>query len=188
LTVTNPHKPRVVDNKRNRSVRFPPANVLKEVRNTGDIERQEARKDYKLHVVMDKESFIALRWLKTKLDALSEAEVVRRALKAYELFAPEDEDINFTAKVSERSVAGQVAPQNVEHLYVRIPTRMKMRLDIEQQASGRTYSEQVRQALRVLTELVTQVEAYKNGLCTSRNLEEGNNDTGITCVKVASVF
>jgi len=123
--------------------------------------QRERGNEYKLHVVMDTESFNTLRRLKTQLEALSEAEVVRRALKAYELFAPDDESAMHSAVVSNDHQRNDLIGNNVEHLYVRIPHRMKERLDIEQKASGRNYGEQVRQALRVLTQLVMQVEAYK---------------------------
>jgi hypothetical protein len=118
------------------------------------VESQRGVSEYKLHIMMDKESFMRLRWLKTQLEASTEAEVIRRALKAYELFAPDDETAGKCEGPNSRDLAGG----NAEHLYIRIPLRMKERLDIEHRTSGRSYGEQVRQALRVLTQLSREVE------------------------------
>ncbi len=112
--------------------------------------------EYKLHIVLDKESFMIIRGLKAQLEASTEAEVIRRALKAYEIFEPDEDDIiDNSVGPNHRPVGG------VEHLYVRIPLRMKERLDVEQKTSGKTYAEQVRQALRVLTQLLREVQKIR---------------------------
>lgn len=132
--------------------------------------------DYKLHIVMDRESIAKLRWLRAHLEASTDAEVIRRALKAYEIIEPADEDHESPHLDDPRhhqiegphlSTAG-----DVEHLYIRIPTRMKARLDIEYDSSGRTYGEQMRQALRVLMQLARHVDAMK------QRIREDDGDDG----------
>ena len=113
--------------------------------------------EYRLHLVMDRESFMRLRRLKAQVEALSEAEVVRWALKAYEIFEPDDESTNDPVGPN----PGTFHRGDVEHLCIRIQHEMKARLDVEHEASGRSYSEQVRRALRVLSQLVRKAEKLK---------------------------
>lgn len=146
--------------KLNSSVRTQKKGRLKLVKSSTASSSEEANstnREYRLHVLMDSESFIKLQVLKAKLEAFSEAEVVRRALKAYEIFRPADE-----SELSD-GVAPAELGENVEHLYVRITLRMKKCLDNEQKSTGRTYAEQVRQALRVLSQIVKEVDTFNSG-------------------------
>ncbi|HZE52266.1 MAG TPA: hypothetical protein VE111_03195 [Bradyrhizobium sp.] len=119
-----------------------------------NVEGQSSGSEHKLHIVMDKESLMRLRGLKGKLEASTESEVIRRALKAYEIFEPDGEVNDSPVGPNPDSISDMG-----EHLYVRIPNRMKERLDDEHQTSGRSYGEQVRQALRVLTQLTREMES-----------------------------
>ena len=116
--------------------------------------------DYKLHLVMDKESFARLSWLKGAMEATTESEVIRRALKVYDLFEPNDLNKGDARKLCPDN------DRNVEHLYIRLPVRMKERLDAERNASGLSYGEQVRHALRVLTQLVRDRERLLSSIRT----------------------
>jgi hypothetical protein len=140
------------------------------VAGTGVHDRRSGQSgDYKLHIVMDRESIAKLRWLRANLEASTDAEVIRRALKAYEIIQPADEDHGSPHLDGPRHLDQNEGPNlsmagAVEHLYIRIPTRMKARLDIEYDKSGRTYGEQVRQALRVLMQLARNLDALKEGI------------------------
>lgn len=129
-------------------------------------------KNKKLHIVMDKGSFMKLQKLKSKLEASTESEVIRRALKAYELFEPDDDANDISLGPNLDNASGMD-----EHLYIRIPSRMKKRLDDEYQTSGRSYGEQVRQALRVFTQLIREMESCKEDLAMlpSSNMKGGSN-------------
>jgi hypothetical protein len=131
-------------------------------------ESQSDKGEYKLHIVMDKESVMRLRGLKAQLEASTDAEVIRRALKAYEIFEPADEPADESVSPNPENLAGD----NVEHLYIRIPNRMKSRLDTEYKASGHSYGEQVRQALRVLTQLCRLMEMQKRKLAGQPNSKQ----------------
>jgi len=124
---------------------------------------------------MDRESITKLRWLRAHLEASTDAEVIRRALKAYEIIEPADEDHEGPHLDDPRhhQIEGPhlCTAGDVEHLYIRIPARMKARLDIEYGNSGRTYGEQVRQALRVLMQLARHVDAMKH-----RIVEKGDGE------------
>jgi len=115
-----------------------------------------ASRDYKLHVVLGKESYAKLVWLKAQLEASTEAEVIRRALKAYERFEPHDDSQSATNPCIEPTKGDTV------HVYIRITEKMKCRLDDEYAKSGRSYGEQVRQALRVLMQLVRDTSVLQN--------------------------
>jgi hypothetical protein len=145
-------------------------------------ESQQVSSEHKLHIVMDKESFMKLRWLKAQLEASTDAEVVRRALKAYEIFEPDDESKDGPSGPN----AEPLATASVEHLYIRIPQRMKDQLDLEQKASGSSYGQQVRQALRVLTQLVRDVETWKRNLAGSPGTQKGEADDNLS-LKLAAV-
>jgi hypothetical protein len=108
--------------------------------------------EYKLHLAMDRDSYARLGWLKANLEASTDGEVIRRALKAFELFEPSD-----GASDPKGPNLGDFHPdKDIEHIYIRLPARMKDRLDNEREMTGRSYGEQVRQALRVLMQLVRQ--------------------------------
>jgi len=111
--------------------------------------------DYKLHLVMDKESYARLLWLKASLEASSDSEVIRRALQAYEIFEPADAN-HRKGVPSNPSVS--LVNDSVEHLYIRISQRMKERLDTARETSGLSYGEQVRQALRILMQFTRERE------------------------------
>jgi len=132
---------------------------------------------------MDKESFLRLRGLKAQLEASTEAEVVRRALKAYEIFEPSDDLSDHPVGPSPDELA---TANKVEHLYVRIPQRTKDRLDFEQEVSGRTYSEQVRQALRVLTQLINEADALRKKLAKQPVSHEKGEDYERLRLKLAA--
>jgi len=124
---------------------------------------------------MDRETFARLGWLKAELEAATDAEVIRRALKAYELFEPADAEA-VDKRRGPNSATAQLTG-DVEHLYIRIPARMKARLDAEHKASGRSYGEQVRQALRVLMQLAREREALKELVSEGGDVNV-SNDTG----------
>jgi len=143
------------------------------------VEGQRSGSEYKLHIVMDKESLAKLRWLKAQLEASTDADVIRRALRAYEIFEPEDESSDGPIGPN----ADILAAGNVEHLYIRITQRMKDRLDLEQQASGLSYGQQVRQALRVLAQLTRDVESWRENLVPiphEKKKEKKDNDKTIS--------
>jgi len=155
------------------------------VEEAGATKSHRNSNEYKLHIVMDKESFARLRWLKATLEASTESEVIRRALKAYEIFEPDDE-----SKGSLRGPnADSLATAQVEHLYIRIPQRMKEQLDFEQNTSGNTYAEQVRQALRVFTQLVRDAESWKGKAdCRPHSSKKGEVTDDVRSLKPAAVF
>jgi len=139
----------------------------------GSVQSRSGGGEYKLHIVMDKASFMRLRWLKAQLEASTEAEVVRRALKAYEIFEPDDEMTgDHVGPNSDDLVSG-----NGEELYIRIPDRMKAYLDIKHGDSGLSYGEQVRQALRVLTQLTIELLNCKEKLATAEPISSEKGAT-----------
>ena len=145
-------------------------------------EGQSSGSEFKLHIVMDKESLMRLRGLKGKLEASTESEVIRRALKAYEIFEPDDEANDSPVGPNPDNINGMG-----EHLYVRIPNRMKKRLDDEHQTSGRSYGEQVRQALRVLTQLTREMESCIEDLAIQPN-SKMKGEIDARTLKLAAIF
>jgi hypothetical protein len=151
----------------------------------------QASSEYKLHLAMDSESFAKLRWLKAVLEASTDAEVVRRALKVYEIFAPADESGDRPGPNLDDYQPNGV----VEHLYIRIPARMKARLEAEHEKFGRSYGEQVRQALRVSMQLAREREFLKGLLSkggdtdTSHNKEKDRKEPRVRdCAASASAY
>lgn len=128
----------------------PKAARLVSVNNMPSYAAGQAVTEYKLHLVMDKESLVKLRCLKASLDASSDSEVIRRALYAYQLFEPHDVVSNAETRKGEKPTC---AIDDQEHLYIRISPRVKELLDTERETSGLSYGEQVRHALRVLTQI-----------------------------------
>jgi len=121
---------------------------------------QTAMNDHRLHLVMDKESYAKLQWLKASLEASSDSEVIRRALQAYEIFEPADAD---RRKGVPSNLSASPVNDSVEHLYIRISQRMKERLDTVREISGLSYGEQVRHALRILSQFARdRAEILKN--------------------------
>lgn len=115
----------------------------------------QMKDEYKLHLVLDRESYARLGWLKASLEASSDGEIIRRALKAYEIIEPEDANRSDTKGPN---LSHFYPEKDVEHIYIRLPARMKKTLDYERENFDRSYGEQVRQALRVLMQLARERE------------------------------
>ena len=112
---------------------------------------------YRLHLVMDRPSYARFTWLVGALRAASLAEVLRRALDAYQLFDPVTAAQPGDGVNPDNAAApGKSSSADFEHLYIVISDEMKAQLDEEKAAHGRTYKETVSRALCVLTQIVRE--------------------------------
>ena len=145
----------------------------------------QASNEYKLHLVMDRDSYAKLGWLKASLEATTDGEVIRRALKAYEVLEPSDA----IGDVSKGPNLGHFYPEkDVEHVYIRLPARMKERLDYERETFGRSYGEQVRQALRVLMQLAREREKMLDQIAKKGGFSYDNDSKDRYASDCSSVF
>lgn len=136
----------------------------------------------KLHLVLDQRSHARLVSLQGALRAASVAEVLRRALDAYELFDPEDLAPAEEGVDDDRAAAAAMSTVEVKHLYVDISKEMKKQLNDEKAAHGRTQRETISRALAVLMQLVRNraklVADMKKG---EINAQEHKDGLGSVC-------
>lgn len=128
---------------------------------TKAVNSNDSASGYKLHLAMDAASHARLMWLKANLEAATESEVIRRALKAYEIFEPADDRSNSCIN---QANADKSSSNKTQHLYIRISRRMKDALDIGREQSGLSYGDQVSQALCVLMQFARDKEAMMANL------------------------
>lgn len=147
-------------------------------------EKSTDANEHKLHLVMDKTSYARLVWLMGALQAVSFGEVLRRALNAYDIFDPDD--LPEENGINSDRAKSPMSSVDVKHLYIIIPDGIKEQLDNEKSSYGRAYTETVRRALCVLTQLVREraklVENIKRG-----NAGEELNSKDINPVILASL-
>ena len=104
----------------------------------------------KLHIVMDPASFARFTRLKGMMEAASDAEVIRRSLRMYELCTPDDID---TVDDDVLAVGpSHPNPLDTRDIWVHLPASIFDVLRKEKE-NGMSYSDTVRHALRVATQL-----------------------------------
>jgi len=136
---------------------------------------------HKLHLVFDRESYAKLVAIKGRLRAASFNEVIRRALDAYDIFDPHDatnpQANEPVGDVTETVLNGvpSADPSSVEHVYFQAPAWMIEYLNHEKKERGQTYAETVRQALRVLNQLVREREKLLDTVKGDKGSAEGND-------------
>lgn len=107
---------------------------------------------YKLRSKLDIDSVKRLYALKEHLEATSDIEVVRRALRAYDVF---DVDPALDATPL-RDYKNSLCP--IE-LTLRLPESIRERMEARKAQTGESYADQLRKGLTVLTQLTRDLDS-----------------------------
>ncbi|MGH1406664.1 MAG: hypothetical protein ACRBBJ_08930 [Rhodomicrobiaceae bacterium] len=143
------------------------------------VKKSRKEKKMKLHLEMDLDSYTRLVHLKGALQADSLGEVVRRALQIYEIIKPDDEKNNVNSS-GLNAATPQTQSAKLKSVYIPMNSWMKEQLDREKLASKKPYREIIRQALRVLMQVLREreklVSCVKKGNKYEKILSTNNED------------